>query len=248
MRKYSTIPLEIVPLKLKDMLGRGVYTRPHDSKQSTEFTYLRFLVPYLNNYEGWALFADDDFLWLGDIADLVSQIDDRYALMCVKHDYQPSSSFKLANLPQEAYPRKNWSSMMLINCSHPANRTLTLDEVNVQSGSYLHQFRWIDDEGLIGEIDYEWNFLVNHYMPYDSGRLPKAIHYTEGGPWFPDHRETGYASLWLETMREYELKSKERRELCPYERFSVNGGKILSGYSNSHVPWDHSHYNPTLNA
>ena len=238
LKKYASIPLDICPLKRHDLQERGIYTRSQDPKQSTEFTYLRFLVPYLNNYQGWALFSDDDFLWLGDVADLFSQLDDRYAIMCVKHDYTPAVSVKLANVAQEPYPRKNWSSMMLINCGHPANRALTLENVNMKSGSYLHRFEWITDDTLIGTINYEWNFLVSHYIPYATGRVPKAIHYTEGGPWFPDYRDTDYATIWFEHMKEYEDSLDEKRLLCPYERFTVRNSPFVSGYPNSDVPWD----------
>ena len=235
--KHSSVPLEVVPLKRQELQEQGIYTREQDPKQSTEFTYLRFLLPHLNNYEGWALFADDDFLWLGDVAELISQIDDRYAVMCVKHDYTPSVNVKLANVSQEAYPRKNWSSMMLVNCGHPANRHLTLEEANSRPGSYLHRFSWLQNDSLIGEIDYEWNFLVKHYRPYENERLPKAIHYTEGGPWFPDHRNTDYGCVWLRYMREYESTLSKTRHLCPYERFSIHDSPILGGYANSDDRW-----------
>lgn len=240
LKKHSSVPLDVAPLKLKDFQERGIYTRSHDPKQSTEFTYLRFFLPYLNNYEGWALFADDDFLWLGDVAELISKLDDRYAVMCVKHDYIPSVKTKLANVSQEPYPRKNWSSMMLVNCGHHANSALTLADANTKSGSYLHRFGWIKDDSLIGEIDYEWNFLVQHYSPYTDGRLPKAVHFTEGGPWFPDHRNTDYAHLWFEYMYAFESTLQEKRQLCPYERFSIRNSPALSGYSNSDIPWDKS--------
>lgn len=240
MKKHSTVPLDIIPLKRSELQERGIYTRSQDPKQSTEFTYLRFLVPYLNNYKGWALFADDDFLWLGDVAELISKLDDRYAVMCVKHNYEPEVGKKLADVRQEPYPRKNWSSMLLINCGHPANRTLTLDEVNTQPGSYLHRFTWIQDDSLIGEIEYDWNFLVQHHLPFANERLPKAIHYTEGGPWFPDYRNTDYSDVWFQHLREYESTLTKKRQLCPFERFSTRGASILEGYSNSGVPWYHS--------
>lgn len=238
LRKNSTVPLDIIPLKRRDLEARGIYKRAFDPKQSTEFTYLRFFVPYLNNYKGWALFADDDFLWLGDVKELIDQADDKYAVMCVKHDYNPEVSHKLANLLQEPYPRKNWSSMMLLNCGHPANRALTLQSANDKPGSFLHRFSWIMDDSLIGAVHFEWNFLVKHHTPRD-GALPKAIHYTEGGPWFPDYRDTDYAAEWLEMMREYESTLSEVRMLCPYERFSTRNLPVLDGYPNSHIAWNH---------
>lgn len=235
MRKHSSVPLDIFPLDRRALQQRGIYRRQLDPKQSTEFTYCRFFVPYLNNYTGWALFADDDFLWLGDINELFKQCDDKYAVMCVQHDYQPSETTKLANRKQDNYPRKNWSSMMLVNCAHPANAYLNLNALNVEPGSILHRFAWLEDK-LIGSLDVEWNFLVGWYTPYD-GRLPKAIHYTEGGPWFPDYRCVDYSDVWFQHLREYESTLQAPRQLCPYERFSTKGNTALPGYPNSSEVW-----------
>ena len=228
--------VHVIPLKRDELRSQGVYTRPPDPKQSTEFTYCRFFVPYLNNYKGWALFADDDFLWLGDVAELFEKADDRYAVMCVKHDYVPQVNQKLAGRKQEAYPRKNWSSMVLFNCGHKANSKLDLTVINSKPGSFLHRFSWIEDDNLIGEIDFEWNFLVEWHTPSTTGH-PKAIHYTEGGPWFPDYRDTDYATEWSEYLKRYEATLKVPRLLCPYERFSQKGNQILRGYENSDSPW-----------
>jgi lipopolysaccharide biosynthesis glycosyltransferase len=238
LEKNASVPVHVQPLKREELRAQGVYRREQDPKQSTEFTYCRFFVPYLNNYKGWALFADDDFLFLGDISELLEQADDRYAVMCVQHDYAPTVQVKLAGMSQEAYPRKNWSSMVLYNCGHPANAALTLDVANEKPGSFLHRFSWITDDSLIGAIDYEWNFLAEWYKPYtEDGRKPKAVHYTEGGPWFPDYRNTDYAAEWMEHMREYEKTLETPRVLCPYERFSKRGNAPLQGYSNSDEPW-----------
>ena len=223
-------------MKREELRSRGIYTRPQDPKQSTEFTYCRFFVPYLNNYNGWALFADDDFLWLGDVAELFAKADERYAVMCVKHDYAPKVNFKLAGRKQEPYPRKNWSSMVLFNCGHEANSKLDIEVINSESGSFLHRFSWLEDDNLIGELDFEWNFLVEWYSP-PVDRLPKAIHYTEGGPWLPDYRGTDYAKEWFHYLKMYEATLQTPRLLCPYERFSQGGNQILSGYANSHKKW-----------
>lgn len=232
MEKYSSVPLNIIPLKEYDLRVRGLYKREHDPKQSTEFTYTRFLVPHLAGFSGWALFADDDFLWLGDVSRLFALADDRFAVMCVKHDYTPATGVKLANSFQEPYPRKNWSSLMLLNCAHPANRALSLETVNSQTGAFLHRFAWIDDDSLIGEIDVSWNFLAGWNTPFSDG-LPNAVHFTEGGPWFPDHRNVAYGNPWLKHMREYEKGLLKKRLLCPYELFSISGNPSLPEYENS---------------
>mmetsp|Transcript_15766 Transcript_15766/g.44119 ORF Transcript_15766/g.44119 Transcript_15766/m.44119 type:complete len:282 (+) Transcript_15766:153-998(+) len=236
LEQRASVPVEVIPLKRAELQKRGVYTRTQDPKQSTEFTYCRFFVPYLNNYKGWAMFVDDDFLFQGDIADLLDQIDDSKALMCVQHDYKPTVSQKLAGRAQSPYPRKNWSSMVLWNCGHEANAPVTLSLINSESGAYLHRFSWITDDSLIGDIDYSWNFLVEWYTP-DPEKLPGAIHYTEGGPWFPDYRTTDYAKEWFDELKKYESTLAKPRLLCPYELFSTQGNKPLEGYANSHETW-----------
>jgi len=239
LSRRTKIPHTIIPLKQKELREKGIYKRAKDPKQSTEFTYLRFLVPYLAGYKGWAMFVDDDFLWLGDIAELLDQIDDRYALICVKHDYNPTETVKLAGVSQDPYPRKNWSSMILYNCGHPANAKVTPELANAETGQYLHRFKWLESDDLIGEVPFTWNFLVGWYKPLQEGRMPGAIHYTEGGPWFPDHRAVGvdYQREWIDELRAYEATLPAPRLLCPYERFSLKGSPALPGYSNSDESW-----------
>lgn len=213
-------------------------------------------MPYLNNYKGtfraraqlqycsvlifllgWALFVDDDFLWLGDFADLLDYVDDKYAIMCVQHDYKPDVTMKLAGRAQSIYPRKNWSSMVLWNCGHPANQNVSLSMINSKGGAYLHRFSWIEDDSLIGEIPFHWNFLVDWHTVYPDGKKPGAIHYTEGGPWFPDYRETDYSAEWFEELKDYEKTLTRKRKLCPYELFSEKGVAPLTGYENSNERW-----------
>ena len=191
--------VSVTMLKQIQLREAEIYTRPEDTQGSTEFTFTRFLVPHLNRYQGWAVFCDCDFLWMGDIQELLAQADDRYAVMVVKHDYRPQNSVKMDGKAQTYYPRKNWSSMILWNCAHPANRALTPEVVNRESGAYLHRFQWLDD-ALIGELAPEWNWLVNWYHePWDGH--PKAIHYTEGGPWFDNYRDCAYSEPWKNYAR-----------------------------------------------
>lgn len=195
LHKNASAPVAVRMLKQQELRDRGVYSRPIDSASSTEFTFTRFLVPYLNGYQGWAVFTDCDFLWLGDIQELLAKADRRYAVMVVKHDYRPQNTLKMDGKAQSYYPRKNWSSMILWNCAHPANRKLTPELVNTQTGAFLHRFQWLSDR-QIGSLQPEWNWLVNWYHePWDG--TPKAIHYTEGGPWFDNYRNCEYGDVWL---------------------------------------------------
>lgn len=188
---HSSSPVSIAPLRLSQL--KQVFDRPRDPKQSTDFSFSRFLVPQLCNFEGWALFADCDILVRRDIAELWSLRDDRYAVRVVKHDHQPAESHKFLGHVQTTYARKNWSSVMLFNCAKC--RALTPDYVETAAGLDLHQFRWLDDDALIGDLPPEWNVLVGHDAPsaVDSAAL---LHFTVGGPWFAEFRDTAKADLW----------------------------------------------------
>ena len=189
---------DVRPLRQQELRDAGWYTRPIDKLASTEFTFTRFLIPELTNFEGWALFMDCDMILTTDIKELFDQADPKYAVMCVQHDYTPKEGTKMDGQKQTIYPRKNWSSVMLFNCSHPSNATLTQDLVNNPeiNGAYLHRFSWLKDEE-IGELDHTWNYLVGVYDDIDT---PKLIHYTEGGPWFENYRDCEFNELWKQEL------------------------------------------------
>jgi lipopolysaccharide biosynthesis glycosyltransferase len=195
--------VDVQALIQKNLRKAKIYNRPVDALASTEFTFTRFLVPQLMNFKGWALFCDCDIIFLNDVKELFDQADDKYAVMCAKHDYNPTEKVKMDGKRQTQYPRKNWSSVVLFNCAHPSNKKLTTDLVNEQSlnGAYFHRFSWLEDEE-IGEFSHEWNWLVGWYKEPEDGQ-PKAIHYTEGGPWFEDYVNCEYADLWNQIKDSY---------------------------------------------
>lgn len=195
LKRRATIPIEVTPIKREDLRSRGVYWRAEDPLASTEFTYSRFLTPFLADYQGWALYCDCDFLWLADVAELLNVADANKAVHCVQHDHRPSETTKMDGRAQSVYPRKNWSSLMLFNCDHPSVRKLTPDVVNTETGSYLHRFQWVLDQD-IGALPEEWNWLEGWTKPPERG-IPKAVHFTRGGPWFEQWRQVDYADLWL---------------------------------------------------
>lgn len=192
----KNVNAEISPLNQNDLRSQKIYTREVDALSSTEFTFTRFLVPFLTHYQGWAVFVDCDFLFIEDISELFKLADEKYAVMVVKHNYNPSKEIKMDNQQQFSYPRKNWSSLVLWNCSHPSNQTLSTEVINTKSGAYLHRFAWLADEE-IGELDLAWNWLVNWYREPQDG-TPKAIHYTEGGPWLENYKNCEYSQLWFD--------------------------------------------------
>lgn len=163
-----------------------------DAPMSTEFACSRFIVPLLAQ-SGWALFVDCDVLFLADVRELFALADDRFAVMVVQHGELAGGGFKMDGQPQVPYRRKNWSSVMLFNCDHPANRRLTLDVVNAVPGRDLHAFAWLDAD-LIGALPGEWNWLVG-VQPRPAS--PKLAHYTLGGPWLPSWKGAEHDDLWL---------------------------------------------------
>ena len=198
IRRFASIPVDIRALK-RDALARdGLYKREGDPLASTEFTYTRFLTPYLAGYEGWAIFVDCDFLFTADIQELWALRDESKAVLCVQHDYKPTETTKMDGKPQTVYPRKNWSSMMLLNCGHASTKKLTPETVSTQSPAWLHRMSWADDD-QIGAIDKTWNFLEGWYAP--EATPPKAIHFTRGGPWFDNYQDVDFAELWNEEQR-----------------------------------------------
>lgn len=202
--KYSVEKLcdiHVKAINQQNLRDKNVYYRDVDALASTEFSLTRFLVPYLNNYTGWALFIDCDTVFLQNPKELFGLVDDNYALMCVKHDYNPTNTIKMDGKKQYVYPRKNWSSVMLFNCAHPSNKKLSLDTVNTASPSFLHQMLWLQD-AEIGSIPTEWNWLTDWYSEPEDGK-PKLLHYTEGGPWFEEYKNCNYADVWLQLEQEY---------------------------------------------
>lgn len=207
---------------LSDLQRQGLYTRPttitqtldgplmidelsrrddYDGAISTEFAISRFLVPELvrrstklGRMRGWALFVDCDVLVRRNIDDLFNYNSElqQYAVLCVKHDHRPASNRKMDGQLQTAYPRKNWSSVTLYNCDHPANEALTPELVNSVPGADLHRFCWLEDD-LIGGLSPEWNFLVGETR---ADVDPRIVHFTNGGPWMRGYEDVPYADEW----------------------------------------------------
>ena len=197
----SSIALNIQSLKLYELVSKKLYTRNIDPLASTEFTYSRFLVPALMNYKGWAIFCDCDFLFFQDISLLFESIDEDKALYCVQHDYTPKERHKMDGKKQTLYPRKNWSSFMVFNCAHPSNKKLTIDIVNSESGSFLHQLKWLKDNE-IGSIDERWNWLEG-WTSKNNNTKPYAVHFTRGGPWFDEWKDVEFSKEWHSEKERY---------------------------------------------
>jgi len=184
----SSLPLKISPMALKNL---EKYDEKHTDR-SNDFVYSRFLIPFLNNFNGWALFVDGDMICQSDIKELFDLRDDSKAVMVVKHNYETKQEKKYLGNINENYPRKNWSSVILWNCNHSKHKILTPTFVSEQTGKFLHRFSWLEDKD-IGELPLEWNWLA---IEYEDNTKAKIIHYTLGTPCFSDYKNTAMAEIW----------------------------------------------------
>ena len=184
----SSIPVSFTPLALNTLTD---YKENHKDG-SNAFIYSRFLVPYLCDYEGIAIFCDGDMICNGDIAELAKYPNKEpdKAVFVVKHDYKTKHPIKYLGNKNEDYPRKNWSSVIVFNNKY--HKELTLDAVMNNDGKYLHRFSWLDDD-QIGELPIEWNYLESEYENKDNIKL---IHYTIGTPCFEGYEDTPNAYQW----------------------------------------------------
>ena len=189
----ASLPVAFIPLAINTLKD---YKEIHTDK-SNDFVYSRFLTPHLQDFKGWAIFADGDMICQADIKELWDLKDESKALLVVKHDYQTKASQKYLGNINENYPRKNWSSVILWNCAHPKHRILTSEFIANQTGKYLHRFSWLDDDD-IGELPPEWNWLA---IEYPENKNAKLIHYTLGTPCFKDYKNTEMADIWHEAYK-----------------------------------------------
>ena len=190
--EHASGPIRVSPICSKHFTK--FFNRHRDDKQSNDFSFTRFLVPYLNQYDGHAIFMDCDMMLRTDVFEALKEVDERDAVSVVKHDYTPSETVKYLNNKQYAYPRKNWSSFVVWNCAHIKNRKLTPEFVEKATGLELHRFTWLDDSE-IGELDVKWNWLVGDYInpPGDV----KNVHWTIGGPYFDEYSHVDFSSEWF---------------------------------------------------
>jgi len=187
--RHTSTPVSITALALNTIKE---YQETH-TDGSNQFIYSRFLVPYLMNYQGWAIFIDGDMILRDNITKLWELRDETKAVMVVKHDYKTRMSEKYLGAKNDNYPRKNWSSVILWNCGHPANAAITPGFVQSATGAQVHRFTWLTDD-LIGELPNEWNWLD---IEYEWNPLAKLVHFTLGTPCFHEFADQGdFADEW----------------------------------------------------
>ena len=191
IQRHASQPVSITPVMLDQLRPAGLYWREANALASTDFSFSRFLVPALCDFQGWAVFSDNDMLMREDVARLWELRDDRYAVQVVKHNHVPKEQTKFLGKTQTKYEKKNWSSVMLLNCAKCTR--LTPEYVNTASGLELHQFKWLDGDERIGELPSRWNHLVGYDAYRDDAAL---VHFTTGGPYFKEYERCEYSDEW----------------------------------------------------
>lgn len=199
--RRASIPVAFTPVIQSTLRQRELYWRDADTKAATEFSLTRFLAPHLQGYRGLAIFADCDMLMRADVAELVEIVEherllhgDGPAVLACQHDYQPRSATKMGGIPQAAYPKKNWSSFMVLDCAKCVS--LSPRYVSVAQPSDLHRFNWLGQtpqHGHVASLPLEWNWLVGEYEP---NLTAKNLHFTLGGPWLPGYEDCDHAQDW----------------------------------------------------
>jgi len=204
----SSNPISITPLNIRNL--KKQFYRQRDIKQSNEFSFIRFLVPYLCNYSGYAVYFDCDMMLRADVSELLELVDPSKAISVVQHVYEPKDQIKYLDAIQYSYPRKNWSSVILWNCSHKKNKILTKEYVGNSTGLELHRFTWLEDNE-IGELDLCWNWLVGEYKKTSSE--VKNVHWTNGGPYFNEYKNVEFSDEW-QVLFEKTIFCKQRKDTC----------------------------------
>lgn len=211
LRRHASLPVTVTPLKADVLASSGLLWRPVDYRGgelyditsnapcSTAFANSRFLVPLLAQH-GFVLFIDCDMVFMSDVEEIFNMADPTKAVQVVQHDYVPTLNRKMVGATQTRYTRKNWSSVMLWNCDHPANRRLSLEDINRRPGRDLHALYWLSDSE-IGHLSQACNWLVG-----EQPRPARSIlaHFTNGGPWIEGWRPSEHDQIWIDAKTEME--------------------------------------------
>lgn len=164
---HSSRPVAITPLLIRQL--------PITRRGLTDFTFARYLVPWLCNYEGHALFVDADILCRGDIAELPWEAAEPVSV--VHHTTVQKNGETVSTVFERP-------SVMLFN--NAKCRMLTPEYI--QHGK-PHTLEWA---APLGELPREWNYLVG----YDTGGNAKLAHYTMGIPCFEETCRDEFADEW----------------------------------------------------
>ena len=168
--KHASMPVAITRLQLNQL--------PMHRRGLTEFTYSRFLVPYLSGFEGLSLFLDSDVLCRGDVAELLG-----FPL-----EHLGVGVFVVPHTLKFERP-----SVMLFR--NALCKTLTPEYIDDDSHG-MFNFDWASS---VGALPKEWNHLVGYDVP---NPLAKLVHFTQGIPCWPETIASEFAAEWITMFKE----------------------------------------------
>jgi hypothetical protein len=150
--RHASQPVAITALSLK--------TLPIKRRGLTEFTFSRFLVPWLCDFKGKALFLDADMVVTGDIAELFAACEGK-------------NGEDVYVMTDQA--RFEWPSAMLFICDGDGSTRLQPHYIDNHHNA-LMDLSWAD---LVGDMPKEWNHCVGYAAPRTDAKL---YHFTKGIP------------------------------------------------------------------
>lgn len=170
VERHAKRPVAVQPLRI-DWL-------PIKRVGLTEFTFSRYLVPWLCQFKGPAVFMDADIVVRADVHDLVAAVDPAMAVSVAKH-----------------VARFEWPSVMVFRCDNTRCWALIPEYIDAPENQ-PQTLEWAGNR--LGDLPREWNFCVGYEEPYDT---PKLIHFTAGIPCWPETIKSPHADLWIEEWR-----------------------------------------------
>jgi hypothetical protein len=167
IHRHTKRRVVVEPLMLErlPMMRRGL----------TEFTYSRFLVPWLCDYEGYAIFMDSDVVVTGDVGELLGVTQAGPDVYVMKDQ-----------------PRFEWPSVMVFE--NYGCKVLTPEFVDDNENPLL-DLHW----GTVGTLPPEWNHCVGYAKPTRDAKL---YHYTQGIPCWPETRGLPEDDVWFEEFKQ----------------------------------------------
>lgn len=172
VQKRATIPVAVTRLVLA--------TLPMKRRGLTEFTYSRFLVPYLCGFEGFSIFMDADVLVLGNVKELLK--------LAIEETRRNQHSISVSVVPHGGERSFERASMMVFY--NPACRMLTPEWIDNEANNPFKLETWAKG---IGSLPKEWNHLVGYDAPNPKAKL---VHYTMGVPVWPETKSCEFSKEW----------------------------------------------------
>lgn len=210
---YNVMRYSVESRASKPISVNGLFLNqlPITREGATEFTFSRFLVPYLMSYEpgSMGIFADEDMVVSGDIWELFafcSKLQGDWDVAVVKEDLQ----------------RYEWPSLMVFNNANCT--TLTPDFVDSELNK-LFDFAWTSEE-RIAELPPEWNHCVGYQKP----KKAKLYHWTQGIPFWPECRGLEEDEHWYDAFDEMKHSVDWIELHAGTKHFSQVMSRMLSRY------------------